>query len=263
MNPLLCPVCQKQLYRKDKQFVCKKDHTFDVAKEGYTNLLQKSSKTTGDSKEMVVARSNFLQRGYYQPLCNAIIDVLSTLHPTILVDAGCGEGYYTNTLQNRILGNYYAFDMSKYALRYASKKNRDVNYFLASIFHLPIAKQSVDVILNIFAPIATKEFIRVLKDDGYIIKVDPGENHLLELKGLLYDKVYLNEVKTIQNLQLILSKRIAYKMQLDDNDIKNLLFMTPYLHRTPKAKIEELKITGLFEVSASFILNVYKKVKIE
>ena len=261
MNPLICPVCQKKLKNIDKRYACVNKHTFDVAKEGYTNLLLKSSQSSGDSKEMVNARRVFLEKDYYHLLRKTLIKIVETLQPTVIVDAGCGEGYYTNTLASTINGDFYAFDMSKQALRYASKRGEGVHYFLSSSFHLPLQDNSTDIILNIFAPIAIEEFIRISKNNGYIIKVDPGKNHLKELKECLYDSIYLNEEKVIEELNLIDEHKIQYMMELKESDVRNLLFMTPYLHRTPKEKIENLKVPTKKKVKAEFLIRIYKVTK--
>lgn len=258
MNPLICSVCQKELKKSAKQYACENKHTFDIAKEGYTNLLLKASQSSGDSKEMVNARRHFLEKDYYKQLRDTIINVVKELNPSIVVDAGCGEGYYTNEIANNLESNFYAFDMSKNALRYASKRSEKVGYFLSSIFHLPLQKQSIDIILNIFAPAAIEEFKRVLKENGYIIKVGPGKEHLLELKELLYDSVYLNEEKKIEEFNLISEYNVNYTMDLDETDVKNLLHMTPYLHRTPREKIEKLQINDTMQVKASFLIRIYQ-----
>jgi 23S rRNA (guanine745-N1)-methyltransferase len=94
-----CPLCHAPLERRDNSFICPQRHQFDLAKEGYVNLLPvqfKRSRDPGDSAEMMQARRAFLDAGHYQPLRDAICAYLHTFAPTDLLDIGCGEGYYTH-----------------------------------------------------------------------------------------------------------------------------------------------------------------------
>lgn len=257
---LKCPVCKKDLKRKDNKFICIKGHSFDVSKQGYTNLYLKASSKSGDNKEMVKARTHFLEKGFYQPLIDTLLIILNELEPVYLVDAGCGEGYYTKQIAQSIKGEVYAFDLSKEALKHASKQDHKSNYFLSSIFDMPLKSHCADVILNIFAPFAWKEFSRLVKRDGYIIKVDPNRNHLYELKQFLYDEVYENEMFQVENKNLKIEKTIEveFKMSLNKDDLQALFKMTPYAYKTKQDKIEQLFMLDGMECSASFIIYLMK-----
>ncbi|MDF9823926.1 23S rRNA (guanine745-N1)-methyltransferase [Breznakia sp. PF5-3] len=257
-NILICPVCNHKLNKRDHQYICENKHSFDVSKEGYTNLLLKSSKHSGDCKSMVEARRAFLECNHYKPLQDALIELLKEKQPQIIVDAGCGEGYYTNTIAEHLNSELYAFDMSKNALRYAAKRTNIVHYFLASIFQLPIHDHSVDVILNIFAPSATNEFKRILKKEGILIKVDPGSDHLWELKDLLYEKAYKNEEKQLNEFTVLDTKEIKYTLSLTNKELLNLYEMTPYSFKTAKSAKENLIMVNNFDVTIHFILYTYQ-----
>ncbi|MBV9230780.1 MAG: rRNA (guanine-N1)-methyltransferase, partial [Chloroflexi bacterium] len=106
---LACPVCGAQFGSADKTLRCANGHSFDIAREGYVNLLLK--KLPGDSKEMLVARRNFLERGCYRPLSDAINELVygclreqqgasDEAETANILDAGCGEGYYVGRLQH-------------------------------------------------------------------------------------------------------------------------------------------------------------------
>ena len=110
---LICPVCSHLLKRSEKQLSCENNHQYDVAKQGYVNLLQpqyKKSKQPGDSQEMVEARYHFLDEGYYEPISNRLNEALSLYltshkkdtHEAYITDAGSGEGYYTHRLQEHL-----------------------------------------------------------------------------------------------------------------------------------------------------------------
>lgn len=181
---LLCPVCKENLIKdtSNKTYKCKNNHTYDIAKEGYVNLLisnQKRSKNPGDSKEMVLARIDFLSKGYYKKLSDKInekiVQYLIKNHKDKfnIVDLGCGEGYYMINLKNymdekNIKANYYGIDVSKDAVKYAGKTNKDCVWAVGNNFNILASDKSVDCIISVFSPIDIDECNRVLKDDGKI-----------------------------------------------------------------------------------------------
>lgn len=258
---LICPVCHKTLKKQENRYVCENKHSFDVAKQGYTNLYLKSSAHSGDNKEMVKARTDFLNKGFYQPLRDSIIDWIKQLNIETIIDAGCGEGYYTNEIQKELNNCIYAFDLSKEALKYAARQNKNVNYYISSIFELPIEKKSSDLVLNVFAPFAQEEFYRVLNKNGYVMKVDPAKDHLYEMKEVLYDTVLLNdEIKEENEFFKLIEKRyVCFSMNLMAEDIKNLFKMTPYYYKTSiYSKNKLLQLTEL-NCRASFVIYLFKK----
>ena len=91
---LFCPICGKPLRKTDRALVCEDRHSFDIARQGYVNLLpvqQKHSKNPGDTREQVLSRRAFLEAGYYAPICDALIDAAKALHLTgPILDVGCG-----------------------------------------------------------------------------------------------------------------------------------------------------------------------------
>ncbi len=256
---LICPVCKEMLEKKDKVYVCINKHSFDIAKQGYCNLFLKSSQNSGDNKEMVQARNLFLNKGYYAPLVEALYKLIGSVKHDVIVDAGCGEGYYTNLLQKKLGTPITGFDLSKDTIKLASKANAKNDYFISSIFDLPIASQSVDVLLNIFAPFAQEEYARLLKQEGILIKVDPNAFHLMELKQCLYEQVYENEVFDIETtqLQLIKHEEVTFTMHLKQPDIIQLLKMTPYYYRSKQEAIQRVCALETLECKASFIIYVY------
>lgn len=257
---LICPVCKKALNKKEKEYICEGNHHFDIAKQGYCNLYLKSSKVSGDNKEMVVARNEFLSKGYYEPLAKKIVSILQEINHEVIVDAGCGEGYYTNYIKQQLNTKIYGFDLSKDALKIASRNNKLNQYFVNSIFDLPIQSESIDVALNIFAPFAQEEFQRIIKKDGYVIKVDPNIKHLQQLKEELYEQSYDNEILSIQSdcYTLIKHEEIEFDMHLKQEDIKCLLMMTPYYYKSKKEAIERLCNLQTLVCKASFIIYVYQ-----
>lgn len=235
---------------------CENHHCFDLAKSGYVNLSRASSKG-GDNKEMVHARSTFLERGYYAPLKDELQKLTQTLCLKTLADLGCGEGYYTRSLSAE---EKYGFDMSKEALIHACKKDCETQYVLASIFHLPLSDESMDGMLTCFAPFAKEEVERILKPEGHFIFVSPGPHHLYELKEALYEKPYLNKV---DELNTVLTKEKEYTVKstflCESSDLLALFHMTPYAYKTGMEGKERLEKINQLSLTMEMVIRIYKK----
>ncbi len=139
--PFSCPLCHAPLSRHERAFICPQRHQFDIAKEGYVNLLpvqHKRSRDPGDNAEMMQARRAFLDAGHYQPLRDTICSLFEETLPaeaTALLDIGCGEGYYTQAFAGvgRARGaQTVGLDVSKAAIRAAAKRYPQVMFCVAS-----------------------------------------------------------------------------------------------------------------------------------
>ena len=261
---LRCPNCHSELKRIEKTYQCEKGHCFDVAKQGYTNLLIHTQKNTGDNKIMVDARKLFFSKDYYHSLKARIIDIIKELNIKTLIDAGCGEGYYTNAIKDAINCDVYGFDMSKLALAKAAKGNQAVHYFVSSVFDMPVSEECADAVLSIFAPYSFTEMLRVLKQDGYFIKVGPGPYHLFDLKEVLYNEPYLNQIEVDQNEYFELVKKIEVKDEIvvEGQDCIDALFkMTPYYYHTPKDGAAKLAELTQLKTHLEFNIEIYRKIK--
>jgi len=267
-----CPVCGEPLVREDRTYRCPNRHSYDIAKEGYTYLLppnQKHSAAPGDDKGMAASRREFLSKGYYASLLETLCrEILSrTGEAPTLLDTGCGEGYYTAGIyqalraagkQPRMAGT----DISKAILRYAAKREKGIEFAVASSYHLPVPDESVDVLLNCFSPLALEEFHRILRPGGYFLYVVPAADHLWELKEVLYDKPYLNEEKETPyegfryEAIVPVDARITLRSQAD---IHALFQMTPYYWKTPKAGAERLSALDTLDCRISFRVHVFQK----
>ncbi|MBR0535312.1 MAG: methyltransferase domain-containing protein [Clostridia bacterium] len=267
MSGFICPVCKCELGRKQGVYFCPKGHSFDISKFGYVNLLmsqQSSLKRHGDDKAMVLARRGFLSKGYYQPLCDALCDVISSnaSRDSVIADVGCGEGYYSSAIFSRTNARFYGIDISKDALRFASRSVPDGEFAVASAFQLPFGDKSIDIVANVFAPSAYSEFHRIMKDAGRLIKVVPLEEHLWELKKALYDVPYKNkpEIRNDELFNLVESQELKYEIQLDNQaDIDNVFKMTPYYYKTGRREAERLSFLGQLTTTVHFAIEVYEK----
>ncbi len=253
---LICPVCRKKLTINEKSLKCKNNHSFDFAKEGYVNLLlgSKSGDKKGDSKESARARRSFLSKDYYKCLKKAINE---RMHGTVL-DICCGEGYYDD-----YDGELYGFDISKEMVRLASKKNKANNYFVANIADIPVADSSIDTAFHLFAPFNDKEFSRVLKDNGVLYSVIPGENHLFEMKQVLYEQPYLNDEKAPESKYMNLKSRtkISEKIHIKRDDLLELFSMTPYFYHTSDDDKKKLSDIEVIDLTIEFVILEYIKIK--
>lgn len=266
-----CPACKEPLTKKEKVWVCNQGHLFDIAKEGYVNLLLANQKRTtdpGDNNTMINARRAFLEQDHYQPLAHKVADLIHAYtedKPELsLYDIGCGEGYYINVIKNHLdfqnrLTSAYGSDISKNAIQKASKKHKDIPFAVASNANLPVASEDVDALLQIFAPSDEKEIKRVLKQSGIWCNVSPAAKHLSELKEGIYDipKEHKTLNTEVDGFTLLHKETLTYQCQLPNStDRKNLLMMTPFYWSTDQNEIEKL-IKDLTFVTISFQIRLF------
>lgn len=268
-----CPLCGERLERREGRYCCPSGHSFDVAAAGYTHLLpanRKHSKNPGDDKAMVAARAAFLERGHYAPLlsalCAAVLEQTAAPSP-VLLDSGCGEGYYTAGLYQALSQagqppRTAGIDISKFALRRAAKRLPQGEFAVASVYRLPLAARSVDLVTNIFSPLAAEEFARVLRPGGLFCYVVPSARHLWELKEILYPKPYENPVKRedYPGFDWLGMEQVRDTLHLDrPEDIMALFHMTPYAWKTPREGIERLGSLHQIDTQIGFDIHLYRR----
>ena len=269
-----CPLCQAPLNRGERSYTCPQGHSFDIAREGYTHLLpanKKHSKNPGDDKAMVAARSAFLDRGYYAPLQEALtaltVRLLADNPSPALLDSGCGEGYYTAGLCQALMEAGHTpriagVDLSKFALKRAARRLPAGEFAVGSVYHLPLEDNTVQLLVNVFSPLATEEFARVLMPGGYFLYVVPSSQHLWELKQVLYDHPYENPVKTEDYPGFVhretLPLRFSAKIDRAE-DIMALFGMTPYAWKTPKEGVDRLRTLTCLDTQVGFDIHVYQR----
>ncbi len=269
LSALRCPKCGAPVFFDGRSLSCggPRRHCYDAAASGYINLAPEH-RAGGDSREAVRARTAFLGRGYYADVADAIGQLaekyLAHCPTPVLADAGCGEGYYTGRLAQ--YGAVCGFDLSRAAVEAGAKAARrggiDALYAVAGLYSLPLGDESVDLVLNHFAPCAEEEFCRVLRPDGVLILGAAGEEHLLGLKRALYDTPVLNAPRADlpRTMCLLEKRRVQKTVRIEGKaDIEALFAMTPYYYRTSEADRAKLAALDVLETEIDVELSVYRR----
>lgn len=272
---IICPVCSKKMTKIERKYICEGNHNFDVSKYGHVNLLlsnQKNSKIPGDNKEMVLSRKNYLEKGYYEGISNGVNkiveDNLKTQDIKIL-DIGCGEGYYTNRLKEKldelnVKNEIVGIDISKEAIVSAAKSHKNIEWIVASACSLPIEDESLDFIICMFAKIIPEEKMRTLKKGGKLIVVSTGENHLLQLKEVVYDSVRKEFYSPVEDLKIfkhLETVNVKYETEiLERESIENLFNMTPYRWRSPQKGVERLFALDSLKTTVEVNIDIFEKI---
>ncbi len=277
-----CPVCQQSLQRLAQCWRCDNNHCFDIAKEGYTNLLlanQKSSQEPGDNKLMLNNRRQFLMAGHYYPLVEKLLDIIAPLlskkSSASLLDCGCGEGYYLRELAGA-LGErgecddedtcdvgLHGIDISRDGVRLSAKSFKaaglKAEFAVASSFQLPLQDQSLDAVLRVFAPSDDTEVRRVLKPEGVFVVVSPGPKHLFALKEKIYSRAQDHSAPEIpQGFDMQAEHRLNYSLTLNTPEaIQQLLSMTPFAWKVSRAAREQLQALDNLTTDVDFSIRVY------
>lgn len=296
---LKCPTCGGSLERDGGSLICRggaKTHTFDVARQGYVNMLPPGrgrNAKSGDDAEMVRSRSAFLSLGYYDRISDTVADLILEYYPTEetggiikIADSGCGEGYHTCRFVKRISETGMtpvccaAFDASKNAAAHAAKSAAEqalapkngigapfegsslISFMTGNIFYLPLKDKSVGAVVSMFAPIAGDENFRILTHGGITVVAASGEDHLIEMREMIYPNVIKKPSvpKAGDGFYQADCKNLKYKIKLESNSsIMNLFGMTPFCYKTPPNAVKILEKTDLLELTVDTDLYVFIK----
>ena len=264
-----CPLCGLPLSKTEHGCACENGHSFDAARQGYVHLLpvnRMHAKIPGDSKEMVEARTKFLSLGYYAPFREALFRLAREFLPEggVVLDAGCGEGYYTAALLDAARekrGRCAAFDISKFAVKAAAGRVKGVEFAVASSFHIPVADGAVDLLTAVFSPFAEAEFRRAVKPGGVMLLAVPSARHLWGLKCALYEKPYENGERVDEYPGFAFLRRESVRGEMTvrgAENIRALFAMTPYLWRTESAAVERLGALDTLTTEIGFDFLLYR-----
>ena len=274
LNNLSCPIDLAPLHRNERSLICPHGHTYDLAKSGYVNLLpvqNKRSKDPGDSKEMVAARQAFLNQQHYFPIVERILsswpedNLCADLR---ILDAGCGEGYYLHEIgrlltTQGIVTDRVGLDISKWAVTAASKRDKDVSWLVASNARLPMPNERFDAVLCLFGFPVFAEFSRVLSENGVLLLVESGEDHLIELRKILYPAIHEYKptfTAELEDFDIIREVSERFSFTLDTQvKIQQLLSMTPHMHKASYGGRESLKQYDNLTLTADIKFRWYQK----
>ena len=271
MGGLICPVCGAALAADIRTFRCANGHSFDRARQGYVNLLLRggsSKKRHGDDRRMVAARRTFLDGGYYAPLRDLLCElaVRYAPSPADLLDAGCGEGYYTAAVRAALdaagkSGAAVGIDISRTALIAASGRDASLSLAVASVSALPVADGDCGVLLSVFAPEDAREFRRALRPGGLLLKAVPTERHLWGLKAAVYERPYLNPPPHYapDGFALLERRTLGGSVELTPPQIENLFMMTPYYYKTGAADQAKLAALPRLETEIGFAVFALRR----
>jgi 23S rRNA (guanine745-N1)-methyltransferase len=258
-------VCRGGL-RGRRPLRCDAGHSFDVAREGYVNLLlahQRRSRQPGDSDEMVGARRRFLATGAYDPLTDAVARLVSAEAPGVVLDVGCGDGRHTRRLDAPVVAGV---DVSKRAVALAARAHPAGWYAVAGAADLPVAAGSVDVVVDVFGPVVAGELVRVLRPGGAVVAAHPGPRHLAELRALVYADAHPHEVKpplrgVPEWLETVGSEAVTFPVVVAERAlVADLFAMTPYRWHAPPDMAERLaEAPQPFPTAADVVITTYRR----
>ena len=247
-----CPICKSGMtFPSAASLVCKNRHSFDLSRYGYINFLQKQPKPAY-SKELFESRRRIFRDGFYDKLIDTIEDMIcihtsSDSKEFSILDAGCGEGFFTAKLAStdNTKRNMFAIDIEKEAVMMAARFADGVRCFVGDLANIPLRDDTMDMVLNIFSPANYDEFFRVLKGDGIVIKVVPNKNYLIELrksaKGQIVDDEYSNELVLNlfgEKLDVLDMKSVTYTASFSEMQVTDFISMTPLMMNVDKAQID-------------------------
>ncbi|MGH3949724.1 MAG: putative RNA methyltransferase [Pseudonocardiaceae bacterium] len=264
---LRCSLCGDGFAVTGRSLRCAAGHSFDIAKQGYVNLLHaKVLSGTADTAEMVAARAAFLGAGHYGPLAEAVARNAATAagDQGLVVDAGAGTGYFLAAVLSALpMATGFAMDLSVYALRRAAKAHPRVAAAVWNIWQpLPLASESASLVLNVFAPRNGAEFRRILRSDGALIVVTPTREHLAELARVtdLLDVDPHKERRVAQTLaahfSLATQEVCTFRLSLSAAEVRTLIGMGPNAHHLSPDDLSG--IAEPVEVTASCTVAVYR-----
>ena len=244
---LKCPICGKSFSKNGNSVLCKMGHCYDISKMGYINFSH-NRKERVYNKNLFKNRTDIFEMGVFDPVIRKINYMLECMHipqETVLIDAGCGEGFYTRNITFEGCKQSIGFDLSKDAIQYASKKDENAFYMVADLANIPLKDNIAGVILDVFTPANYKEFKRILNTEGILVKVVPKEKYLIELRELaapfLVNKQYDSggvEDYTEKNVDIILKERVNYKIEITPEEAIKIAQMTPMFNNIDIMKID-------------------------
>ena len=244
---LICTVrnCHEPLTRVERLLVCPHGHSFDIARSGYINLLQpqeRRSKQPGDTTEAVAARRRLHDRGVTEPLLEAIERLASITRDDIILDAGCGDGYYLGSMAKASKCEAHGVDISIPAIDAAARRYPECQWIVANADRfLPYADRTFTRVLSITARMNAPEFRRIVRDDGRLLVAIPAPDDLVEVRGVGRDRVARTVETFSAGFTLVDQRRATTVADLDRNAVHDVL-LSIYRPRRVE-KVNAMRVT--------------------
>ena len=206
---------------------CERGHSFDIARSGYINLLQpqdRRSSRPGDTAAAVAGRRRLHDRGVTGPLLHAIAAIVSASPDDIVLDAGCGDGFYLGSLARQIGFSAHGVDISVPAIEAAARRYSGCEWIVANADRfVPYEQGSFSVVVSITARMNSQEFRRVLRDDGRLLIALPAPDDLIELRGAGRDRVDRTVESFASEFTLVDRRRATATADLDVHAVEDVL----------------------------------------
>jgi len=255
MERLRCPICHEPIARRDNSLVCARRHCYDIARQGYVNFVP-GQKDMFYRRELFESRAKVFEAGVYAPVVARVSEAINRFalkdHP-VLLDAGCGEGYYTKNVCDQRVMTRIGFDLSKDAVRLAARGRHPARFFAADLKRIPIRDHAADILLDIFTPANYAEFARVLAQDGILIKLAPRSGYLHELRALAGDSLRHKEYDdsdverySHEKMNILAQEAITYTMPVTQEVAWHLARMTPML---AGVDVDTLDLSAVTEIT--------------
>ena len=226
---LLCPVrdCRMPLLRDQRRLLCERGHSFDIARSGYINLLQpqdRRSNRPGDTAAAIAGRRRLHDLGVTAPLLHAIAELLAASPGDVVLDAGCGDGFYLGALARRIGFSAHGIDISVPAIEAAARRYPECEWIVANADRfVPYAAGSFSIVLSITARMNASEFRRVLREDGHLLVALPAPDDLIELRGVGRDRTARTVETFAPHFTMVDQRRVTTAADLDAVAIHDVL----------------------------------------
>lgn len=264
-----CPLCHMPLQLgANASFLCANKHCFDLSSKGYVNFLtQDKPQSANYPRVLFENRRRILKDGFYQSVSHEIQSVIGQYasdRPRVQVlDVGCGEGYYALELDRQTSATVFAMDIVKDAILLARQTPSNVQWMVANLANIPLQDRSMDMILNILTPANYGEFSRVLKENGILIKLIPGEHYLCEIRDAVQSSLrhpsYCNEpvfARLHESFELLGHQTIQYTLPVTHEQRVCFFHMTPL---TAHMEIDQVNLRGLKAITIHLEMLIARK----
>ena len=254
MSATRCPRCHSVFALNGASLVCENRHTYDLSRRGYVNFAPSHDQNTEKYDEKLFDRRRLVfEHGFYLPVADAIASAMPEA-PALVLDAGCGEGYYARLLAERFpQAQFIGLDISRDAVTAAAREQSPANWMVADLKHLPFADGCADVLLDVLTPADYAEFSRVLKPDGVMIKAVPGTDYLCEVRkavapwlrsGDSYDNArVIGHMK--EHADVVQEAEVRVTRELTAEESSAFLRMTPMTFSVPEDVLQTLSLAQI------------------